>query len=444
LAEPAARGSGSVGRVLRWVRDSQVARQFGWLAAAKVVQGVAGLAATLAVARALGPVEFGALSLAIAIASFVAMIAALGLEQVATRDLVATGSGPRTLRLLRRLRWSGALVGAVVLVAVAVLPQVRALGAGPALLVLALLPLAQVGDLAEWRLLAAGQGRHVAMAVVAVSPLAALVRVALAFAGEGALAFAWVLVGEWALRSLLMMAAARSQEARRDEGAPPALREALELLRESTPLLLAGIAVFAYMRIDQFMIAAMLGQQQVGLYSAVVTLAELPLVLPTLLLRAALPTLARQSQESPARRDRTLLRLMGMSLYLHLGVALVLALLAEPLVVLAYGEAYRPAVAAFRIQVLAAPLVALGVLSSGWLVLERRTGHALRRTLLGAVANVALNVFLIPAHGIAGAAFATLVSQALATWLADAAYRDTRGLFMMKTRALWPGNWSRS
>ena len=74
---------------MRWLRDSHVARQFGWLAMAKIVQGVASLAAALAVARALGPVEFGALSLAIAIASFVAMIAALGLEQIATRELVA-------------------------------------------------------------------------------------------------------------------------------------------------------------------------------------------------------------------------------------------------------------------------------------------------------------------------------------------------------------------
>ncbi|BCT91746.1 O-unit flippase [Lysobacter helvus] len=437
--------AGALGRTLRWLRDSQVARQFGWLAMAKIVQGVASLAAALAVARALGPVEFGALSLAIAIASFVAMIAALGLEQIATRELVAADSGARTLALLRRLRWSGALLGAAALLAVSVLPQVHALGASHLVLILALLPLAQVGDLAEWRLIASGHGRRVAMAVVAVSPLAALVRVVLAFGGFGVVAFAWVLVAEWALRSLLLSLLARGLGTQSGEGvATVALRDALELLRESTPLLLAGIAVFAYMRIDQFMIAAMLGQQQVGLYSAVVTLAELPLVVPTLLLRAALPTLTRQSMDNPLTRDRTLVRLMGVSVYLHLAMSVVLALLAEPLVVLAYGEAYRGAAEAFRLQVLAAPLVALGVLSSGWLVLERRTGHALRRTVLGAVANIGLNFWLIPAYGIAGAAMATLAAQALATWLADAAYRDTRGLFMMKTRALWPGNWGRT
>ena len=439
-----AKNSGSLGRILRWIRGSHLAQQFGWLVMAKIVQGIASLAATLAVARALGPIEFGSLSLAIAIASFVALAAALGLEQIATRDLVTTKDTPRTLRLLRRLRGSGAILGAAVLVVIATLPQVRNLGAGPLVLVLALLPLAQVGDLAEWRVVAAGQAHRVAAAVILVSPLAALVRVVLALSGANAIAFAWVLVSEWVLRSLLMTMISRRLVTHPKDSMPTSLRDAIELLRESTPLLLAGIAVFAYMRIDQLMIATMLGPRQVGLYSAVVTLAELPLVLPMLLSRAILPTLTRQSLESTVQRDRTLLRLMGVSLYLHLGVSLALALIAEPLVLLAYGETYRPAIDAFRIQVLAAPLVAVGVLSSAWLVLERRTSHALRRTLLGASANIGLNAFLIPAYGIAGAAFATLVSQILAAWLADAAYRETRPLFMMKTRALWPGNWGHS
>ena len=429
--------------IARWLRSSRIASQFGWLAAAKIVQGVAGLVAALAVARALGPAEFGTLSLAIAIASLVAMVAALGLEQIATRELVS-GSPTRTLALLRRLRWAGAVFGALLLVAIAFLPDVRALGAGSVVLILALLPIAQVGDLAEWRLIAAGQGRRVAMAMVAVSPAAAAARIALAFAGYGVVAFAWMLVIEWAAKSCLLAWTARREGAAAVPDAPPALGDALALLRESMPLLLAGIAVFAYMRIDQFMIASMLGQSQVGLYSAVVTLSELPLVVPTLLLRAALPTLTRQSMDDPRRRDRTLLRLMGASVYLHLAIACVLAALAEPIVLLAYGEAYRGAIDAFRLQVFASPLVALGVLSSAWLVLERRTAHALRRTVLGAVANIALNLLLIPAWGIAGAAVATLAAQALATWLADAAYRETRGLFMMKTRALWPGNWGRT
>lgn len=442
--EPAV-DTGIIGRLLRRLPEQSIVGQFGWLAGAKIIQGIASLLATLVVARALGPADFGSLSLAIAIASFVALAAALGLEQIATRELVASHDSPaHTLALLRRLRIAGALTGTVALLLIASLPQVRELGAGGLVLVLAWLPIAQVGDIAEWRLLAAGQGRRVAIVVALVSPAAALARCALAFSGHGSPAFAWMLVIEWAIKSVLMawMTRRMSPDTMLNR-ASTTLRESLALLRESIPVLLAGISIFVYMRIDQFMIAGMLGNEKVGLYSAVVTLAELPLVVPALLLRAALPTLSRISLESPARRDQELTKLMGSSVYLHAAVACVLVLLAEPLLVLLYGEPYRSATDAFRVQVLAAPLVALGVLSSSWLVLEHKTGHALRRTLLGAAANITLNLLAIPRWGITGAAVATLVAQLLATYVADALYPETRALFMMKTRALWPGNWKR-
>lgn len=219
---------------------------------------------------------------------------------------------------------------------------------------------------------------------------------------------------------------------------PAFLTSALSLLRDSLPLLLSGIAIFAYMRIDQFMIAAMLGPREVGLYSAIIVLAEVPLVLPALLLRAALPILTRQSETDPALRDRTLTNLMRSSFYLHLTVALVVAALAKPLVGLLYGSAFSIAAPVLSILALTAPFVALGVLSSSWLVLERRTGHALRRTLVGAVLNVMLNLFSIPRFGVAGAAIATLIAQVTATYLVDAFHPQTRALFHMKTRALFP------
>lgn len=427
-----------------WLRESPIARQFGWLAIAKVTQGVSSLAAGVAIARSLGPDRYGLLSLVVAVASLVSMAASLGLEQIATRELAAASSQRHGLALLRRMRLAGGALGSVLLAAIAWMPMLRDAEATPLVLVLALLPLAQAGDLWEWRLLAVGRGRHVAIVTAIVALLAALGRIAFASASVGIDVFVWLLVGEFCVRSACLAALTRRFGMNDgNQTTRPSTRQAWRLLRESAPLLLAALAVFVYMRLDQFMIAALLGASQVGVYSAVVTMAELPLVLPMLLLRSALPTLTRQSSDGPSHRDRTLTALMGISFYLHLLVALVLSLAADPLLTLLYGEQYRQGATAFRLQIFASPFVALGVLSSAWLVLEHRTGHALRRTLLGAALNIALNFIAIPRWGIAGAAAATLAAQAFATWLADALYQDTRSLFIMKTRALWPGCWGR-
>lgn len=429
-----------VADTFRALSSSRILQQAGWLAIAKVVQGLASVLATFVVARSLGPTAFGELSLATAVASFVAATATLGLEQIATRELTSDESlnDRNVLPVLRRMRIAGAVVGSCVLLALAYVPYMSAFGVSGLLLVLCILPLAQAGDLWEWRLIAIGHSKRVAIIAAMLSPLAALARVGLALSGAGVAAFAWMLIAEWALRSILLSIASRGFAVESQGQVPALFTKAISLLRDSMPLLLSGIAVFVYMRIDQFMIAAMLGTRQVGLYSAVVTLAEAPLVLPALLLRAALPALTRQSTVDPEQCDHTLRSLMRSGFYLHALIAILLCAFASPIVVLLYGDSFREAAMAFRLQVLAAPFVALGVLSSAWLVLQRCTGHALRRTAIGAIANIVLNLLLIPRYGIAGAAAATLIAQVIATYVADAFYTQTYDLFLMKTRALLP------
>ena len=424
-------------RKIRLLSSTRILQQAGWLAGAKITQGIAGILATFAVARHLGPGVFGQLSLAIAVASFVATAATLGLEHIATREL-ASGSVRSPLKTLFRLRILGGASGTALLLCAASLTAARSGDFASLLLVLSLLPLVQAGDVAEWRLIAAGQSRRVAIIVIAVSPIAAFVRLWMALEGVHVLAFCWILIAEWAIRSAALQVATGGLLSDHRPATSEFVADARALLRDSMPLLMSGIAVFIYMRVDQFMIAGMLGTEQVGLYSAVVTLAEAPLVLPALLLRAALPILTKESEIDPAIRDRTLSTLMRAMFYLHALIALGLSLFSEPIIVFLYGEPFRAAAAAFSLQVLAAPFVALGVLSAAWLVLERCTGHALRRTLIGAVSNVLLNLLLIPRFGIAGAAAATLFAQLLATYVADVFFARTRDLFMMKTWALFP------
>lgn len=422
----------------RLLVSSDILRQAGWLAVAKIIQGAANIGATLAVARHLGPTSFGLLSLATAIAVFVGTTASLGLEHIAIRELSTTDPSRHApmLPVLQRTRGIGALLGCFVLLVIAATPAAQGFGVSSLLLILCLLPLAQIGDLAEWRLVAKGRSRSVAIATILSSPAAAFVRLAFALGDAETAAFAWLLVGEWALRSLLLTTLAHERAEAVQETESYSLIKARALLRDSAPLLMAGIAVFIYMRIDQFMLAAMLGPREVGLYSAIVQLAEVPLVLPVLFLRAALPTLTQQAKINMKLHDQTLTLLMRCAFFLHLGVAAVMALFADFLIVSLFGNAYQPAVSAFRVQVAGAPFVALGVLSSSWFVINRRTSHTLLRTLAGAAINAGMNMILIPTMGILGAAFSTLTAFFTAALLSDLFSDVSRPLFWLKIRAI--------
>jgi Na+-driven multidrug efflux pump len=77
-----------------------------------------------------------------------------------------------------------------------------------------------------------------------------------------------------------------------------------------------------------------------------------------------------------------------------------------------------------------------------WLTAEDLLRFALVTQLAGAAMNVALNILLIPTYGAVGAAIATVISYATASWLALFLSARTRPMgWMMAKSLLLPLRW---
>ena len=207
----------------------------------------------------------------------------------------------------------------------------------------------------------------------------------------------------YTLRLSAQMAVTRSVP----HGVPP--RSLTEFVRDVAPIG-AGIVLSAlYFRIDVFLLEAWRGTETVGQYNAVFRLVEALRLFPAALIAVMLPALVRASGPAPLVRMATLLTAFG------LAAAVVLEIGAGRLVPLLYGPGFVDAVPAFRILIAAFPLMALNYALThqviGW------NGHRAYAALcLGAlVFNVALNVRLIPAMSMNGAAWSTLATEALLT-----------------------------
>ena len=81
-----------------------------------------------------------------------------------------------------------------------------------------------------------------------------------------------------------------------------------------------------------------------------------------------------------------------------------LSLVAAPLVALAFGAGWEPAVPVLRILSLSFTIMVFGHLSLHLLSAHALLGRLVGITLVGAVARVALLALLIPAFGLTGAA----------------------------------------
>ncbi len=211
------------------------------------------------------------------------------------------------------------------------------------------------------------------------------------------------------------------------------------MLRNSWPLILSGIAGTLYVRIDQIMIKEMLGEREVGLYSAAVRISEAWYFVPVVITASLFPAIVNAKKISQTLYHQRLQRSCTLMTWLAIAVALLTTFSADSVVSLLYGYHYQGTGSVLAIHIWGAVFVFLGVSSGVFFTVEENyTKKLFYRTALGAVSNVLFNLVLIPRYGINGAAMATVLSQCIVYFLYDLFDTGIRNLLIIKTKALFP------
>jgi len=210
--------------------------------------------------------------------------------------------------------------------------------------------------------------------------------------------------------------------------APPAADPAESLpsmLRFSAPLV--ALALFGALNnsVDRFLLVRGLGLDTVAIYAAAVSLCAVPAALHGVIGFTLFPVLSRAWHEG-RRSEAKRLTWRALSVFALAAVPLATAIAAAGpwlLPWLATAE-YRPAWPVFVGQSLAVLLFGGYQILLYPLLLDGRSGRVLQMAMASAVANVALNLTLIPPLGMSGAALAAaLCNAALLAWVLPQARR---------------------
>ncbi len=412
-----------------------VARNFGWLVAEKLARLALGVCVGFVVARYLGPAQFGSFSYALAVAGIGVVLAEAGLATVVTRELVrgVTPAGELLAAAARIRLLAGALCYVAVLVGVALGSDTRDERVLLAALGLLLFqPALAVSDL--W-LQAHLQARLSMQAQLAGMLLGALVRIGLVLVHAPLIAFAVAPLGEAVVAAVLLRWFARRT------GQPAAVSAGTERLMrglwtDSWPLLLSGLTVMIYMRLDLVMLRHMAGEAAAGEYAAASRLSEVWFFLPGAFAASMLPSLLRAKEEGVQAYRSALQRFFDLSSCLAYAVSVPTVVLSSWLVHVAYGTLFAGAGPILLVHGWTLLWAALGVARGQYCVNEGYVRFQLLATTSGAVLNIGLNLWLIPRYGGIGAAWATLASQAVAAWTSSFFYGPLRDCAAMQTRAL--------
>jgi O-antigen/teichoic acid export membrane protein len=212
---------------------------------------------------------------------------------------------------------------------------------------------------------------------------------------------------------------------------------AKSLLKDSWPLILSGLFVSMYMKIDQVMIKNMMTSADLGQYAAAVRLSEVWYFIPIVISSSLFPAILNARKVSKEQYYSRIQKLYDLMAWMAIIIAIPMTFLSDWLVVILYGNEFSQAGSVLMIHIWSAVFVFLGVASSKWFLAEGLQIFSLYRTLIGVFTNITLNLILIPIYGISGAAVATLISQLLASYLFNVINKKSRITFILQTKALF-------
>lgn len=389
---------------------ARVVRNLAALVTSLVLERAISLVLFLVIARRLGPDELGEYALAFSFLAIFETLSVFGQNLLVVREVARdrTSAG-------RYLINSSALVSVVAVLCAALMPTVaRWLGYPPQtvyyilLVGLVLIP-DSLATVSESVVQAWERMEFIALFRFATNLLGAGLAIVLLNGGAGLVEVFWVLVAQ---RTLLAMAYGWLvwQHDVRGTRAHFELPFCRELVRVS--LAFMGMSVFAalFKNVDVWILRGMSTPTEVGVYAA----ADRPVALVTLaapiIMTALFPSLAETYRSAPERFERILessLRLLAVTVPF---VASLLALAAPGLVGLLYGAGYEGVV--LPLQILAWSLVPtfLAALLFRVLLASNNERVSLRVSFINVVANVGLNLWLIPRGGAAAASLVALVT----------------------------------
>jgi O-antigen/teichoic acid export membrane protein len=190
-----------------------------------------------------------------------------------------------------------------------------------------------------------------------------------------------------------------------------------ELQQAALPLGFFMIALNTYSYIDTVILGMMRTDAETGWYAASFKIYEGLTYAPSILAAVLTPRLSNFFIHDRGAHRRLLVRGLALSVVLGAAIGAVALGLARPIVTTVFGPDYAPAAAPLQVLaggsifVFATWILHAAAISSN---LDRRL---LVTTAIGLGANIGLNLALIPAWGIVGSAWATVVAEALTVGL---------------------------
>lgn len=388
----------------------QVLNNIAWLFTDQILQMILALFVGLWVARYLGPDQFGLLNYALVFVSLFSAVSSMGLGSIVIRDIAKDPECKNeTLGTSFGLQFLGGVITLILtVISISVFKpddaQMRWLVG-----IIAAGTVFNAFEAINFWFQSQTQSKYIVLAKNSVAFFIAATKIGLVIIKAPLVTFAVIRLIEVGLVGIAYGYFYRLT-GNKIEQWKFRWRRSKELLLESWPIILSGLAVYAYSKTDQIMLGAMNKTTELGYYAAAVKISEITDFIPMLIVGSVFPKLASLREKNYEEYLNKFQIYSDVMMFFWLGVAIPISLLSPLIIQILYGEKYANSAAILAIYVWAQFGTNFGVARGAYLTLEGKLQYGLYLTVAGSFLNIGLNFFLIPNYGAFGATAATLIT----------------------------------
>ncbi len=399
-----------------------------WLFAEKILRMAVGLFVSVWIARYLGPEKFGLLNYAQSFVQIFAIFASFGVDKIVLRELV---KDQEQKDVLLGTAFGLKLVGAftvLLILLIAINFTSNDSSTNTLIFIIASSTIFQSFNVIDIYFQSKVLSKYVVYANTITLLISTIVKIILLLNNAPLISFAIVVVFDSFILALGLLYFYTHQKFSVKNWKFDKIK-AIELLKNSWPLIFTGLVIMIQVRIDQVMLKEMVGNAEVGYYSVAIKLIEYFNVIALILNNSLFPSLMTDGKINYARLGR----LYQIQFYMGIAFMIFVFLSGEYLVEKLYGIEYILAGELFVLSALRIPLTALSLVRSSFITLENLFKYSLFVFAVSALINISFNYFLIPTYGAKGAIIATIITS-IYIFINDYFYKNAKINFTVMMR----------
>ena len=391
------------------MNNNKIIKNATWIIACKIVQSILSFIIGTLTVRYLGPTNYGVITYAASVISFLLPIMQLGLKNTLVKEFIRNpnkeGEILGTALIINIISSLFSMAGAITFVSIA------NAGERETIIVCALYSLVllfQATEMTVYWFQAKLLSKYPSIATLIAYVVVAIYKVYLLVTGKSVVWFALSYVLDFFLISIILLVIYKKLS---DKKLSINWSIGRQMLSRSKYYIIPSLMVVFYQHTDRIMLKLMVSDLETGLFSAAITCTGMTGFVFHAIIDSARTVILETKERTPELYEKRVVQLYSIITALALAQSVFITVLAKPIVVLLYGKAYLASVPILQLAVWYDTFGYYSSVRNIWILAEEKQKHLTKINVAGALANIALNACLIPIWGGIGAAIASIISQ---------------------------------